>query len=235
MSGPHDYAHYDRRGYPTVPVVEGYAGWSKSYDAFMDERFDVDLLKRSELLAARVSGARIVDLGCGTGRIGQWCRAQGAAEIVGADLSSEMLWHAGKKGVYAHLVEADMCATGLDPASFDGVATSMALCHVASLPDFYAEAKRLLRPGGWVAIVDYHPFFLFAGVPSHFDTEQGESIAIENHVHSFAEHFRVAKAQGFSIRELDERFVDREWVEAWPSYDKHAGWPITFMLALELG
>jgi SAM-dependent methyltransferase len=74
-----------------------------------------------------------------------------------------------ERGVYEHTLVADVTATGLPEASFDGAITSMAVCHVPDLHAFFCEAGRVLRPGGWLAVLDYHPFFLFMGRPiTHF-------------------------------------------------------------------
>jgi SAM-dependent methyltransferase len=233
LGGPLPYAHYDRRRYKTVSIEEGYAIWSLKYGDFYD-CFDIDLFERSPLLQARTPGARVVDLACGNGRIGKWLIARGATSLVGVDRSEEMLAHAIERGVYERAVLADVTATGLPEASFDGAITSMALCHVSDLDAFFHEAKRLLRPGGWLALLDFHPFFLFMGIPTHFDPpDGGEAIAIENYVHPMSRFFRAARDAGFSLRELEERFVDADWVESMPQYERFLGLPITHFWAFE--
>jgi len=233
LGGALPYAHYDRRGYKTVSVEEGYALWSRKYGDFYDF-FDVDLFVRSALLGARVAGARVVDLACGNGRIARWLRGAGATAVVGVDRSTEMLALAHDRGVFEQLVQADLTATGLPDASFDGAITSMALCHVADLGAFFREAGRLVRPGGWLVTLDFHPFFLMSGIPTHFDpVEGGGPIAIENHVHPLSRFFQVAAETGFIVRELEERFVDDAWVAALPQYGRYLGWPITHLWAFE--
>lgn len=227
LGGALPYAHYDRRSYKTVSVEEGYAGWARKYGDFYD-RFDIELFERSPLLSARTPGADVVDLACGTGRIGRWAKSTGARSVVGIDRSPDMLAQAALRGVYERTLVADVTATGLPDASFDGAITSMALCHVPDLQAFFHEASRLLRPGGWLAVLDYHPFFLFSGIPTHFDpVDGGETIAIENHVHPASSLFSTARDTGFVLRELQERFVDADWVASMPKYERYLGWPIT--------
>jgi ubiquinone/menaquinone biosynthesis C-methylase UbiE len=233
LEGALPYAHYDRRGYKTVSIEEGYALWSLKYGDFYD-RFDIDLFERSSLLGARTRGSRVADLACGNGRIGKWLRGAGASAVVGVDRSSEMLGHAARRGVYEETRLADVIATGLPDASFDGAITSMALCHVADLGAFFREARRIVRPGGWLATLDFHPFFLFTGIPTHFDpVDGGEPIAIENYVHPLSAYFRAARETGFAVREMEERFVDTAWVAAMPQYARYLGWPITHFWAFE--
>ena len=64
-------------------------------------------------------------------------------------------------------------------ASYDVVTTSLVDEHLADLRPLYAEAARLLRPGGTYAIVGFHPHFIMAsGMPTHFDDADGEPVAI---------------------------------------------------------
>lgn len=233
LGGALPYAHYDKRSYKTVSVEEGYSVWSQKYGDFYD-CFDIDLFERSPLLAARLPGARIVDLACGTGRVGKWLRASGASAVVGVDRSAEMLAHAVQRDVYERTLIADVTATGLPDASFDGAITSMALCHVADLDAFFREATRLLRPGGWLVTLDYHPIFLFQGIPTHFDPIDGsEPLAIENHVHTLSRFFQLGTGHGFAVREMVERFVDEDWVRSMPKYERYLGLPITHFWAFE--
>ncbi|MEP6859002.1 MAG: class I SAM-dependent methyltransferase [Deltaproteobacteria bacterium] len=225
LGAPKPFSHYDQRSYPTFTVAEGYARWAPSYDS-IDDRLDLDLLEASPGLSERVEGARVVDLGCGTGRIGAWLRDHGARELVGVDVSREMLERAAARQVYASTVLAPISSTGLASAGFAGATCCMVLDHVADLAGFFAEAHRLLRPGGWLAVVDFHPFFMMRGVPTHF-SDGDAHVAIENHVHALRDFFQRAVAAGFAVREFEERFVTDEWADAVPGYRKHVGLPVT--------
>jgi len=230
MTGtPKPFGHYDRRHYPTLSVVDGYARWAPTYDA-LDDRLDLDLLAALPALRTLVPGARIVDLGCGTGRTGAWFSARGASELVGVDVCEPMLERARERGVYASTTCASILATGLATGAFDGAVSSMVLDHVADLAGFFVEAHRLLRPGGWLAVVDFHPFFMMQGIPTHFPDANSPTtpqVAIENHVHALRDFFQVAVAKGFAVRAFDERFVTDEWVEAAPNFRKYLGQPVT--------
>ncbi len=231
IGGPLPFAHYDRRNYYTASVAEGYAGWSKVYGDFYDA-FDIPLLERSPLLRTRVAGARVLDMACGTGRIGTWARRQGAAQVLGVDLSPDMMALAEARGTYDALHLADVNQTPLEPACVDGVLCSMALCHVEDLGAFFSECARLLTATGWLAFVDYHPFFLLMGIPSHYDDDaRGESVAVTNHVHPLSEYINSARARGFELSEIEERFVTQPWIDEHPSYQRYLGLPITHFMA----
>ncbi|NUO48164.1 MAG: class I SAM-dependent methyltransferase [Polyangiaceae bacterium] len=232
-SGPLSFAAYDQRKYRTLDVRDGYAIWSAIYGD-LDDRFDIELLEASPGFADRIAGARVVDLGCGTGRIGAWVASRGATAVTGVDLSPQMLERATARNVYARLVESDITRTPIAGASFDGAVSSLVVDHVASLTAFFTEAARLVRPGGFLAVVDYHPFFMMKGVPTHFDHPQtGESIAIVNHVHALRDFFRDATACGFRVVDFDERFIDEAWVTQSEGYKKHLGMPVSHLWVYE--
>jgi SAM-dependent methyltransferase len=229
LGKPQPFAHYDSRKYAMHDVVDGYRGWSEVYDERMDDRLDLDLFACVPLLDA-LDGQRVVDLACGTGRIGSWLKGRGASPT-GVDLSPDMLERARAREVYDALLERDIGNTRLDAASFDGATSSMAFCHLEALEPTYREVSRLLRPGGWFALVDYHPSFLIAGVPSHYDDpETGEPMAVQDHLHGMSEHFRLAAEAGLTLVQFEERWIDESWVDERGSYAKWLGWPITFLM-----
>ena len=223
------FARYDTRGYRTVDVAEGYAAWAPIYDATMDDRLDLPLL--SSLGSMDWNGkAAAVDLGCGTGRVGAWLKARGIARVDGVDSSPAMLERASAKAIYHNVVCADVIATGLAAGRYGLAISSFAVCHVSDLTGFYAEATRLIRPGGRIILVDYHPFMLLKGVPTHFNGPTGEPIAIANVIHMLSDHVTAGRHAGLSLLELREQLVDPEWVGQNPRMASHAGQPVSFAM-----
>jgi SAM-dependent methyltransferase len=174
--------------------------------------------------------AAAVDLGCGTGRVGAWLKAHGVACVDGVDSSPAMLERAVAKGIYHTLVCADVIATGLGARGYDLAVSSFVVCHVSDLTGFYAEAARLVRPSGSIILVDYHPFMLLKGVPTHFNGPTGEPIAIVNVIHLLSDHVEAGRRAGLSLLELRERLVDAEWVRQNPRMASHAGQPVSFAM-----
>src|SRR3984893_8517491 len=205
------FARYDSRGYRTVDVGAGYAAWAPLYDATMDDRLNLPLLGSLTSLDWRGIAAA-VDLACGTGRIGRWLKAHGVERVDGVDASSAMLQCAAAKGIYICLVCAEAAATGLVGERYDLAISSFAACHLADLGKLYAEARHLTRPSGQVVLVDYHPFMLLKGVPTHFTAPTGEAIAIANVVHLFGDHVAAGCGAGLALLELREQLVGAEWI-----------------------
>jgi len=229
------FARYDSRRYRTLDVAAGYAAWAPFYDATMDERLDLPLLGSLASVDWN-SIAAAVDLGCGTGRIGAWLKAQGGARVDGVDACSAMLDRAAAKRIYDSLVCADAAATGLVGQRYDLAISSFATCHLTDLGEFYAEAARLTRPSGKVVLVDYHPFMLLKGVPTHFQAPAGEPVAITNVVHLIGDHVQAGCGAGLTLWELREQLVDAEWVEenrrlfGEPRLACHVGHPVSFAM-----
>ncbi len=89
-------------------------------------------------------GARVVDLGCGTGDL---CRGLGRAGLraVGVDVAAEMLARAHTS---APLVRADALQLPIADASVDGAISGFALRNVVDIGACLGEAARVIRPGG---------------------------------------------------------------------------------------
>jgi SAM-dependent methyltransferase len=226
-----EFSHFDRRRYPTVSVREGYRAWRPSYEATVEDEMDLVLLEALESVQwAAVE--RAADLGCGTGRTGAWLRSRGIARIDGVDLTPEMLSIARGRRIYDRLVEADVAATGLESGMYDLVTTCLVDEHLRDLRPLYREAARLCRPGGIHALVGYHPHFIMTtGIPTHFDRNPGESVAIETCVHLISDHVAAARAVGLSLIEMRERLVDDRWIALKPRWEPYRNHPVSFAMA----
>ena len=93
-----DHAIYDKRRYPIVDVREGYAEWVRTYEQIVQDEMDLHLLDRLQTIDWSVLRL-VLDLACGTGRIGTWLKRRCAARIDGIDLTPEMLEVARSKEV----------------------------------------------------------------------------------------------------------------------------------------
>jgi SAM-dependent methyltransferase len=222
------FSAFDTRNYRTVDPREGYDRWAATYEDTVEDAIDVALLERLDLDWG--SARRAADLGCGTGRTGDWLVARGAGEIDGVDLSPGMLAAARARGVYASLRVGEVGDTGLESGAYDLVVSCLVDEHLADLRPLYAEAARLARPGARFVIVGFHPHFIIAsGMPTHFDdAESGEPLAIETHVHPLSDHVAAGLAAGLTVAALHERLVDDEWVALKPSWERFRHHPISF-------
>jgi SAM-dependent methyltransferase len=223
-----DFEAFDTRGYRTVDVRTGYGEWVATYEQTVEDAMDLDLLDRLHGIAWSTVGA-VADLGCGTGRTGTWMRERGVEAIDGVDLTPEMLAVARGRGVYRRLVEADVSATGLDSGAYDLVMTCLVDEHLAEIGPLYAEAFRLARPDGAFVLVGFHPHFIMAaGMPTHFDSASGESVAIDTYVHLLSEHVTAGLDAGWRLVAMRERVIDDAWLALKPKWERLRGQPVAF-------
>jgi SAM-dependent methyltransferase len=223
-----DFATFDRRRYPTVSARDGYAAWQPTYEDVVEDIMDLAVLQR--LTSVSWSGARsVADLGCGTGRTARWLAGRGVTSMDGVDLTPEMLDVARGRGLHRRLLVGDVRATKLAGGCYDLVVCSLVDEHLPDLGALYQEARRLLRSGGMFVLVGYHPFFIMAtGMPTHFDGEDNEPVAIETYVHLASEHLTAANNAGFIAVELVEALVDDDWISRKPKWEEYRDWPISF-------
>jgi ArsR family transcriptional regulator len=108
-----------------------------------------------------IRGQRILDLGCGNGRLAILLAQSGNA-VIGIDSSEEQIRLARANGASAHLARggslefrhAPMEATGLADGNFDSVILSQSLHHAAKPKEALAESLRLLASDGRILILD---------------------------------------------------------------------------------
>jgi SAM-dependent methyltransferase len=229
-----DHAPYDKRRYPIVEVREGYAEWVQTYEQTVQDEMDLRLLERVRTVDWSAPRS-VLDLACGTGRIGRWLGEHCVNAVVdGVDLTPEMLDVARRRSLYRNLTVADVTRTGLPAARYELCTQVLADEHLPDLRPLYREVARLTRRGGLFVIVGYHPHFLMAGIPTHFDRAPGESITIRSYVHLLSDHVKAAHEAAWSLQEMDEGLVDADWLRKKPQWERYAGLPVSFAMVWRL-
>ncbi|MFO7693231.1 MAG: class I SAM-dependent methyltransferase [Vicinamibacterales bacterium] len=104
-------------------------------------------------------GWRVLDVGCGTGAQLEVYQQAGCA-VAGIEASPAMAQVARRRlGEHAALELADASRMPFAPASFDLVLASMMLHELDTVTRdaILDECARVLRPGGRLLVIDYHP------------------------------------------------------------------------------
>jgi SAM-dependent methyltransferase len=152
------------------------------------------------------AGADVLDVGCGDGFHVPVFAAE-AASVVGVEPHTPLVARArARLGDRARVLEARAEALPLPDASVDLVHARTAYFFGKGCEPGLAEAQRVLRPGGAIAIVD-----LDATVPPYGDWMRADVAGYDPaHVERFFE--RV----GFALRRVGTvwRFPDRDTLEA---------------------
>jgi SAM-dependent methyltransferase len=225
-----DHSYFDKRSYPIVDVRQGYGEWVRTYEQTVLDEMDLRLLDRLRTVDWPAMKT-VLDLACGTGRIGAWLKSRYRdAAIDGVDLTPQMLEVARGRKIYRTLKVGDVTDTGLAAESYDLCTQSLADEHLPELAPLYKEVARLTKPGRCFVIVGFHPQFLMAGVPTHFDRSPGEAISIRSYVHLLSDHAKAAFAHGFSLMEFEEGIVDDAWLAKKPKWEHYRRQPISFAM-----
>lgn len=190
-------------------VSAAYDRWAASYDDDRNATRDLDaaVVRRVPLVLADHT---VLELGCGTGKNTTWL-AERARRVVGLDISSGMLARARERVSAPHVVfvRADVrFGWPVRDGVADVVIGNLVLEHVDELQPVFAEAARVLRPGGQLFICELHPYRQWNGAQAHFtDAATGETVHVTAHVHTASEYVNGALAAGLTLRHLGE------WVE----------------------
>ncbi|MDX1422282.1 MAG: methyltransferase domain-containing protein [Kiloniellales bacterium] len=109
-----------------------------------------------------IAGREVLDLGCGVGGASLVLAGQlGAARVLGLDVEPASLARAASlvdEAGLAGRVAFELATPGplpLPDAAFDVVFTKDVVCHLPDKPALFAEAYRVLRPGGVFACADW--------------------------------------------------------------------------------
>ena len=112
------------------------------------------------LLPRLQPGMRLLDVGCGPGTITSGlARAVAPGEVVGIDVSADVIAtataHVAEVGVTnARFATANVYALPYETASFDIAHAHQVMQHLGEPVDALTEMRRVLRPGGLVAVRD---------------------------------------------------------------------------------
>ncbi|HEY2155516.1 MAG TPA: class I SAM-dependent methyltransferase [Isosphaeraceae bacterium] len=98
---------------------------------------------------AGLSNPLVLDLGCGKGRFARRLAARGA-RVVGLDISRAML----SEGRGLRRVLGSARRLPFASGTFDAVVAVETFQHIRDVADTIAEARRVLRPGGRLLVVD---------------------------------------------------------------------------------
>jgi malonyl-CoA O-methyltransferase len=196
----------DAPSYRTVrlSVAEAYDRWAEAYDSYPNSLVftATEVVKR---LAETVAGKAVVEFGCGTGRNLELLKVGGAASLAGLDLSPGMLSKASARDLGpALLLQHDMMQPApLPEASADLVLFSLTLEHIERPATPLADARRLLKPGGRIAVVEIHPFLSLGGLAAHFIVD-GEQVEMPTFPHQFEDHLNAFAQAGLTVTSCKE-------------------------------
>jgi len=190
-------------------------------------------------LLPNLSGLKVLDLGCGFGWFCRWARQQGAAYVLGIDVSEKMLARARGEGDDPAITyrNADMEKLDLPANSFNLVYSSLALHYVGNLNGLMLQVDRSLVRGGRLVFSVEHPIFTAPSDPNWSPNAAGRNIwpvdgyldegprstnwlaqgVIKQH-RTLATYINMLVGLGFSILYIEEWGPTEEQIAAQPNW-----------------
>ena len=190
-------------------------------------------------LLPNLSGLKVLDLGCGFGWFCRWARQQGAAYVLGIDVSEKMLARARGEADDPAITyrNADMEKLDLPANSFNLVYSSLALHYVGNLNGLMLQVDRSLVRGGRLVFSVEHPIFTAPSEPNWSPNAAGRNIwpvdgyldegprstnwlaqgVIKQH-RTLATYINMLIGLGFSILYIEEWGPTEEQIVAQPNW-----------------
>ncbi len=122
-----------------------------------------------------MTGRAVVDLGCGFGWFCRWAATDGAADVLGIDLSSNMLARAAADTTDERITyeQHDVDHLELPAASFDFAYSSLTLHYLIDLDHLFATVRQSLRPGAGFVFSVEHPICTAPSNPGFVTDDAG--------------------------------------------------------------
>lgn len=201
-------------------------------------------------------GMRTLDLGCGFGWVSRWMREQGAASVLGLDLSEAMIARAraDTRDAAVEYRIADLETLDLPDGAFDFAYSALAFHYVADFARLARTLHRALRPGAILVFVIEHPIFMAAAHPHWLADEDGRrtwpvnGYAIEGerrtdwlapgvlkYHRTFATTLNALIAAGFSIGAVAEFAPSPEQIAAMPALAEELERPMLLTVKAQRG
>ncbi|MDA1060184.1 MAG: class I SAM-dependent methyltransferase [bacterium] len=174
--------------------AEGYDMYAKQYEK------DYKLLRcfeKDRLFAfvGDLKGKKVLDLGCGTGRLIGELKVFGA-DVKACDVSGEMVKIAQEKYPALDIVKADALNLPYEDGTFDFVLATFLLVHIRDLSKLFGEVYRVLGSDGKFVLTNINQ----KKAPK-LKLKNGEEIVINSFYHSPEKVLKELDHQFFKIEQ----------------------------------
>jgi ubiquinone/menaquinone biosynthesis C-methylase UbiE len=203
-------------------------------------------------LLPELRGLRVVDLGCGFGWFCRWAREQGAAKVLGLDVSANMLARARADTADPAIAyeQCDLERLELPAASFDLAYSSLTLHYIERLERLLEQVRKALVSDGSLVISVEHPIYTAPSRPGWTVDASGRRTwpidqyllegprstdwltegVIKQH-RTIATYLRLLKDAGFAVTHVEEWGPTDEQIAARPALAEERQRPAFLLLA----
>lgn len=205
-------------------------------------------------LLPALADLRVLDLGCGFGWFCRWAAAQGAARVLGIDVSERMLERARTEtqGSTVSYQRADLEVFVPEPADFDLAYSSLAFHYLADLDGLLARVAEALPIGGKLVCSVEHPLMTAPALQRWSKDEAGRPTwpvngyldeglrqtdwlakgVLKQH-RTIATYLDLLRRNGLALTALVEWGPSAEQVSAHPEWRKERERPTFLLMAAE--
>jgi SAM-dependent methyltransferase len=202
-------------------------------------------------LIPNVRGARVVDLGCGYGWLCRWARENGAENVLGVDLSENMLKKAKAfpEDPAITYLQADLETLKLPQSSYGIVYSSLTLHYLKNLRELVVQVYKALTPGGAFIFSVEHPIYTSPKEPGFIQNAEGDRVwpldsylsegprttnwfadgVIKQH-RTIATYILILLAAGFNVADIEEWGPSNEQIRQNPDWAENLDRPMFLLL-----
>lgn len=207
-----------------------------------------------QAMLPELSGKRVIDLGCGYGWFCRSAREEGAAEVLGIDLSEKMLERARELTDDSSISyqRGDLEQLGLSSQAFDLVYSQLTLHYLPDLAPLLTAIYQALQPGGWFVFTTEHPIYTCPMRQDWLIDDEGHrSWAVNNYQNEgkrvsnwladgVVKYHRMLGttlnaliAAGFAIRHVNEWGPTADQIEANPALAEETERPMMLLVSAQ--
>ncbi len=201
-----------------------------------------------------LAGKRVLDLGCGFGWFCRWAREQGAASVLGLDVSERMLARARADTADRAIVYAKADLEHFAPPAepVDLVYSSLVFHYVVNLAGLLGGIRASLASGGALVFSVEHPIYTAPGNPGWSEAADGRPVwpvdgyldegprttnwlvdgVIKQH-RTIGRTVNLLVRSGFAVTRLEEWGPSAEQVAAHPDWANERQRPSFLLVACE--
>ncbi|WP_145521111.1 class I SAM-dependent methyltransferase [Yersinia mollaretii] len=234
--------------YDNQAFFSGYAKLSRSVDG-LEGAPEWSAIRK---ILPPLSGRKIVDLGCGYGWFCRYAHSQGAADILGLDVSEKMLNRAKELTPDGDIIyrREDLEKLHLPKQMYHLAYSSLTLHYIKELPTLFATVYNALLPGGSFVFSAEHPIYTAPKQPGWLIADDGQKSwplnsyqaegervtnwladgVIKQH-RTLGTYINLLVKQGFVITTLDEWGPTAQQIADNPALDEEKERPMLFLLS----
>lgn len=138
------------------------------------------------------SDARLLDLGCGDGRLAPMWQAVMGAEAYGLELSPQAVQTAQQMFPFLRYTQGDAVNTGYDDSYFDIVVCQEVLEHIEEQNRLVNECNRIIKDGGYLVLTTPNKYYFDRRKGGNYSQQPIENIIDRDTLYNLlSPHFEI--------------------------------------------